>query len=196
MDRGKILSKELIKERKKSSKICSLLYWRWLFCFKSQVLSWFFYYNICGCSQARSAYSHSEDLILVFISVFWVTILFKQASTSPSLPWICFLLFNLIPWPIFLPFPLTCFVFTLPSKIYDLHTLLPLPPVSVVISKSGQSNFPTAVRQSILFISPISDQLSSRKVLSPKLCLNLEDYVLPNVINSGLSYTHSPTVID
>lgn len=34
MDRGKILSKKLIKERKKSSEICSLLYWRWLFCFK------------------------------------------------------------------------------------------------------------------------------------------------------------------
>lgn len=160
------------------------------------MLSWFFYYCICGCNQARSAYSHSEDLILVFISVFWVTILFKHASTSPSLPWICFLLFKLTPWPIFLPFPLTCFVLTLPSKIYNLYILLPLPPVSVVISKSGQSNFPAAARQSILFISPISDQLSSPKVLSPKLCLNLGDYVLPNIINSGLSYTHSPNVID
>lgn len=136
-DGGKILSKKLIKERKRAQKVCSLLYWSWLFCFESRVLSWFFYYNICGCSQARSAYSHSEDLILVFISVFWVTILFKQAATSTSLLWICFLLFKLVPWPIFLPFPLTCFVLTSHSKIYNLYFLLPLPPVSVIISKLG-----------------------------------------------------------
>lgn len=78
----------------------------------------FFYYNICGCSQARSAYSHSEDLILVFISIFWVTTLFKQTVTCTSLPWICFLLLRLVPLPVSLPFPLTHFVVSSGSKIY------------------------------------------------------------------------------
>lgn len=55
-DGGKTLSKKLIKERKRAQKVCSLLYWSWLFCFQSRVLSWFFYCNICGCTQARSTY--------------------------------------------------------------------------------------------------------------------------------------------
>lgn len=163
MGRVKTLSKKPIKERKRAQKVCSLLYWSWLFCFKSRLLSWFFCYNICGCSQARSAYSHSEDLILVFISVFWVTTLFKQTTTSTSLPQICFLLLKLVPWPVSLPFPLTRFVIASGSKIYDdFYFLLPEPPVSVTIGKSDQPDLPIAACQSGLFTPPSFDQLLSR----------------------------------
>lgn len=163
MGRGKTLSKKPITKRERAQKVCSLLYWGGLFCFKSRLLSWFFYYNICGCSQARSAYSHSEDLILVFIFVFWVTTLFKQTATSTSLPWICFLLLKLVPWPVSLPFPLTRFVITSGSKIYsDFYFLSPVPPVSVPISKSGQPELPIAACESGLLTSPSFDRVFSR----------------------------------